>query len=425
MLAISALCVFTITFGFLLYKHGHVLIFLWDFPGPSEFYSDLPVYDLKSFGAPIEAGFSKRDITPQRGQWVAGFMPPHPGLAIHDRFWAKSLALRDKNGESIVIVSCDLIGLLPDELDKIFSLVKNIPRERIFITTTHTHSGPDTLGLWIWKNKKYMEFLRRQVASSIDESVVNISWSAIRFGQGEFSGYVNGREENPADPTVSVIQVLVKNLPVTIVNFACHPDVVQGLQFSADFPYFLSERIKLRMGGETMFIPAAIGGVQPATEGKKVNYFVRTLGEDLADAVYRIMKKPNIPKDAEISFQKMIVRAPFENNGLLRTAKKLNMTPGLLDKDQNITAEVGKIWIGPAEILTVPGELFPKIWQQVKPKMNGELKMIFGLTNGEFGYILLPEDYYSGKHKYHVSVSIGPTFGEKIYKALKQLTIDN
>lgn len=415
--------------AYLVNKHGHVLAYLFDFPEATQLSPEIPKYDLKKFGSPVKAGFAKRDITPKRFSWVAGFMPPHPALAIKDRLWVKSLALQDKNGNRVVIVSCDLIGLLPDEMEKIFSRVKSVSRDRIFLNTTHTHSGPDTMGLWGGKNKAYMEELRNKIAEAIDESVGGMHKASLRFGQGEFSGRANGRDENPADPTVSVLQVLISgksgsenNSLVTLVNYACHPDVVQGLQISADFPHFLSERLRMRLGSETMFIPGAIGGVQPEGDRKSLlAYQVRSLGEDLGDSVVAIMRHPRNLPNADISVMKMKVSAPFENTQDLAKAVKFGLVANLKDAQNNVSAEVGKITIGPLKFFTVPGELFPKIWNSVK--WLDENRMIFGLTNGEFGYILLPEDYNSGKHKYHAKISVGPTFGQKIYEALVELSV--
>ncbi len=419
--ALAMLSCFVLGFGYLFYKHGHGLIFLWDFPKPTKIDAEITKYNPDKFGTRIGAGYAKRDITPGLFSWVAGFMPPHPALAINDRLWVKSLALRDKNGEIAVFVSCDLIGLLPDEVDKVFSLLKNVPRERVFITSTHTHSGPDTIGLWGWKNRKYMERLRKLIAEAVNESVAKIGKASIRFGKSEFSGSVDGRDENPPDPAVNVIQVLLGRELITLVNFACHPDVVQGLQISADFPYFMAERLRSRIGGEAMFMPGAIGGVQPAVKEKKVNYFVRTLGEDLADAAVFAMEKPVIPANVEIRIRKMTVHAPFENQSDLKKAVDFGLVPNLRDNQGNIISEVSRIDLGPLKILATPGELFPKIWWKVKKDEN---TLMFGLTNGEFGYIMLPEDYHSGKHNYHASVSVGPTFGTRVLEALQELMKD-
>jgi hypothetical protein len=398
-------------------------------PEPIRFSRPPEAYKPKSFGAPIKAGFAKRDITPPRFSWLAGYYPPHPGIFINDRLWVKSLALQDRHEGGLVIVSCDLIGLLPDEIDKITDLVNNADPASVFISATHTHSGPDTIGLWgiplfSGKNEKYLRFLRQQIAEAIDESVANLKSGSIRFAEGEFEGYSSGRDENPPDYGMAVMQVLLSTgKPVTLVNFGVHADTVKSFHISADFPYYLSERLGRLTGGEVMFIPGAIGGVQPKNDNGIDFFYVRTLGENLADAVYQSLKRPIIPRNSYISGRTIGLNAPLQNKKFLWAAK-LGMISNLADEHRRMDIDVVKVNIGPAEIVTVPGELFPKIWRQVKPRMRGRPRFIFGLTDGELGYILLPEDFYSGKHKYHAGMSVGPQFGEEIDKALQELVTE-
>lgn len=400
-----------------------------EMPESTKFSRPAEKYDFFSFGAPIKAGFAKKDITPKKIPWLAGYYPPHLGLAVHDRLWVKVLALQDKNGSGVAIVSCDLIGLLPDEIEKIKSLVTKADPSSIFISATHTHSGPDTIGLWgippfSGKDKKYLEFLRKSIVEAIDESVANLAPGKIRFAQGEFPGYSSGREENPPDYGVSVMQAFFSSgMPVTLVNFAVHADVVKSFYVSADFPYYLSERLGRLTGGEVMFIPGAIGGVQPRVDNNQDFFYVRTLGEALADKVFQILERPIVPKKALITRRIIDLNFAIRNQKFL-LASKIGMISNLADKENRMTVWLQKVVIGPAEILAVPGELFPKIWWEIKPKMKGKPKFIFGLTNGELGYILSAKDFHSGKHKYHAGMSVSWAFGNFVRKALNLLAED-
>ena len=400
-----------------------------EIPEPTKSLRSIKAVNFNSFGTPLRAGFAKKDITPQRVAWLAGYYPPHPGLLVHDQLWVKSLALKDGNGNTIVIVSCDLIGLLPDEVRAVTALVKNVPANRIFLSATHTHSGPDTMGLWgippfSGKKQKYLKFLRKTIAEAIDESVNDLEEARIRFAEGELLDYTEGREENAPDYSIAAMQILTNSRQlINLVNFAAHPDILKSFFVSADFPYYLSQRLKVLTGGETMFLPGAIGGVQPISDNTD-SYFVRTLGEDLGDRVWILLRYySEAPKKIVISFKKIIVKAPLENKRFLWAAK-LGLISDLTNEGGEVSGEVNLIKIGPAKILTVPGELFPKIWRQAKFKMKRRLKFIFGLTNGELGYILLPEDFYSGKHNYHAGMSVGPKFGEEIDKALQKLVTE-
>ena len=377
-------------------------------------------------------GFAKREITPSFrffGPFLGGYSPFHPALAVHDPLWVKSLALEDADGNYVVIVYVDSLGLLPKDIYEALREVKRGFYGRVFAGATHTHAAPDVLGPWGGRNKRYLSFVQKQIAGAADESLADLQEARLRFGQGELLGKAHGREENPADPTVSVIQILKKDgALITAVKWDCHADTGKSLYVSADFPFYSEQRLKGFWGekSETMFVPGAIGGVQPTGDRLEDTELVGQLGEGLADAVWQIMKKPIKLKKINIFSEKLFVRAPFENQDNLRKAYDRGLLPAdLLDSAGQVTAEVGRIVIGPAEILTVPGELFPKIWWRVKPRMRGQLRMIFGLVNGEAGYILLPEDYYSGKHEYHAGMSVGPKFGEEVEKGLKQLTSDH
>lgn len=394
-----------------------------------------PVVGNKNFftGNQFYAGFSKKKITPPRFSWLAGYYPSRPALFINDDLLVQTLALKDKNGELVVLVSVDLIGLLPDEMAKILSEIPEIDPGRIFISATHTHAGPDTLGLWgpakgrtplrTGKNEKYLKFVRLQITDAIRESVGNMKEARIRFGEGKLAGYSEGRQNNSPDETVSVMQVAMRTdkdsaQVVNLVNFALHPDALNSMYVSRDFPYYLGERLKYLTGGETMFFPGAIGGVEPVEKGMNQMTLVRDLGEVLGDEAFLAIQKSIEPQEVPISVKTFRLKAVLQNRGLLK-AVEYGIISNFLDKNQSFITSVNSIRIGPAQILTVPGELFPKIWFASKKKMSGNPKFCFGLTNGELGYILDSEDFKSNKHPYHATMSVGPNFGDAIDIALQ------
>ena len=69
--------------------------------------------------------------------------------------------------------------------------------------------------------------------------------------------------------------------------------------------------------------------------------------------------------------------------------------------------------LGPAQILTIPGEALPNIGFYLKRKMKGEHNFLFGLTNDAFGYILTKVDWSSFKRYDYVSrTCLGEMTGE-------------
>ena len=98
------------------------------------------------------AGAAARPITPalDRGPvYLAGFQPNRPAGGVEAPLMVRALSLRFRN-QVAVLVSCDLIGLSsPDVLDIRTRLAAlGVDGNGLIVTCTHTHSAPDTLGLW-------------------------------------------------------------------------------------------------------------------------------------------------------------------------------------------------------------------------------------------------------------------------------------
>src|SRR5690349_21141204 len=97
------------------------------------------------------AGAASRIITPRLGEqpvFLAGFQGDRRATAIHSELYARALALR-LDERAFVLVACDLIGLgLPDVQDIRAMLAGRDVDAELVVACTHTHSGPDTIGLW-------------------------------------------------------------------------------------------------------------------------------------------------------------------------------------------------------------------------------------------------------------------------------------
>jgi hypothetical protein len=100
----------------------------------------------------MRAGADRRVITPsiERPVWLAGFQPNRPALGIQDNLYVRTLALQDGLGELLVLSACDLIGVLRGEVLAIRAAAgrQGIDERAVHVIATHTHHGPDTIGLW-------------------------------------------------------------------------------------------------------------------------------------------------------------------------------------------------------------------------------------------------------------------------------------
>lgn len=118
----------------------------------------------------FQAGAARSDITPRLGCHICGYFNDRIAEDILDPLYAKAIVL-DNGEEAYAIVVCDLIALAKQDADAAkveASRLTGIPAEHIFISCTHTHYGPATMGaLGTPRDDAYMETAMLRVADSV------------------------------------------------------------------------------------------------------------------------------------------------------------------------------------------------------------------------------------------------------------------
>jgi len=246
-------------------------------------------------------GVSCADITPPLHIPELGFVPrQHRFQGVHDPLFAKALAAETDDGAAI-IVTADAIGfhrnLLGDDKDfiaefrKRVSQVTGVAFDAIMLAASHAHSTPETIGLtplrevegaaeWVevlldklvacavsaWKERK-----PAKAYVSVGE-VVGVSWSRRIVGK---DGKVYRLPDRPPDdqvdredydPQLGILLFRCNDGDIVLVNFTCHPTVVQVNDFvSADYPGALMRFVESHLPNCKMclFTQGACGDVNP------------------------------------------------------------------------------------------------------------------------------------------------------------------
>jgi hypothetical protein len=128
-----------------------------------------------SLAQTLKVGVSSAAINPAKGAYIAGDKQNRKFTGIHDNLYAKAVVI-SSGRERVAILTLDCIGLLYSDVLKIRQKVAGIckfPAERIVVTSTHTHAGPDVVGIW---GKDYSE-------SGVDNTYMDflISTAAIQI----------------------------------------------------------------------------------------------------------------------------------------------------------------------------------------------------------------------------------------------------
>lgn len=372
------------------------------------------------------AAAGKVDITPTRAAYLAGYANNRKSGDVHDRLMARCLVL-EAGGVRIAFVSCDLIGLPRYEIQRILFHVKRVSPNHCYLAATHTHSGPDTIGMWgpdiqtRGVDEEWMTALRYRIAHLIDTTAEHLEPAQVCFAATKEVPRLSKNIRIPRilDTELAAMKLQSKGsarVIATFVNYACHPEILNTFRITADFPHWLYETVESKTGGVCLYFNGAQGGMITAdfdesTTPKGENWpAAEIIGRGLGERTLEILRDAPRITEATIHTQQRRFSVPLENQKY-KALIKMKVFPADAAPEGRIETEVNRITLGPAEFLTLPGEVLPNIGLYLKQKMSGQFRFLLGLCCDWNGYILTPEDYVLNLYRYEVSQSIGPEIG--------------
>jgi hypothetical protein len=383
---------------------------------------------LASWAQALQAGAARVKITPDNLPYLAGYAANRRAQEIHDDVYASAVVIQAGNTK-LAIVSCDLIGLLRPAVQEIRSKVTSVPAENIIIAATHTHSGPDSIGLWgqpeqgiSGVDKEWYAQMKQKVAQAIEEAAKNLQPAVLRVGRTtDVRGVsVNTRVRQILDTELVVLQLRNANdnkTIATIVNYAVHPELMNIRSLTSDIVHYMRQTIENAEGGIALFLNGALGGMvttdSPGNDWRECERVGNTLGQ----AALAALRNATTIREATAAIQREEVSIPLENERFKQAAQAGLFPEPMLQNDQ-VTTEVMHVTLGPIEMVTIPGEALPNIGLQLKRHMKGTFKMVLGLANDELGYILSEADYGLDIYRYETSMSVGEKAGRVVTDAL-------
>ena len=280
-----------------------------------------------------KAGVATRTITPKEPMWMAGYgARDKPSEGVLHEIFAKALALEDAEGTRSVIVSAEILGFSRDMADAISQRVEKkygVPRARLLLNASHTHSGPVTsevLRPAYPLDDKQIAIIQRYTAWFLDQvvEVVGASLSDMRpadlsFGQGLAGFAVNRRRvgarhrPGPVDQDVPVMRVRGADgkLMAVLFGYACHNTVLSGNQYSGDYSGVAQAEIeKMNPGATALFITGCGADANPLP--RRLAELAEMYGKILAIAVDEVLKGRMKPVTGPLRAVWEYVDVPFQ-----------------------------------------------------------------------------------------------------------------
>lgn len=211
------------------------------------------------------AGFARANVTPMMGIGLSGYFIPRYADGILDELEVNALAVAQGDSK-VLLISVDNEGIraiVLDEFRRSISEATGVPAESIFISATHTHTGPFTRDDTDQDlAKEYTVFLQRRMIDVSVAAMQDLLPAKVGYGIGQAPNVAfvrrfrmkdgsirtNPGVDNPdidapigdVDERVNVVRFDREGASsIVLVNFGNHPDVVGGCKISADWPGML------------------------------------------------------------------------------------------------------------------------------------------------------------------------------------------
>jgi hypothetical protein len=385
------------------------------------------------------AGYGVYFLSESNCRWSTG---------VHDPLYARAVAFQNRGPDrtSAILIVLDLVGAMEDDVRTIRKGVAQavgIAEDAVVVSSTHTHHGPDTIGLYgtllppiSGRDEDVMAGL---ISGAVEAGIQ--AWESrvpckLSYAVGEESrlheNRVYGDPDRKLDSTVTLLAASDREgrLAGTVMNWACHPTVmgVENTLLSADFAGAYYRIMAQRIGGIHLFVNGAIGAsIEPVERFLKPDQWdkVDAAGAALADDAVALLHRAEFVSNPSLSFMEHRAVGITMENPVFSLAGLL----GLVDRQvpplgEKGTTRITAFGLGPVRFGTLPGEYVPDYGLRLREILGGEAQVVVGLGEDWIGYALTPEQYAKFDYLYERLLCPGPGAGREVmavYEEIREL----
>jgi hypothetical protein len=390
---------------------------------------DVDRYAIRVPVADVAVGSAEADITPTIGGYLGGFDLNRPSTEVASALKVRVLVLLTPT-RRFAIVGVDNLGLMREDVDWLKSALTGFANGDVFVCASHTHAGPDLIGIWgnymlsSGRDREYLAAVRQATAEAVAAALAGAAPARLRLGEARLppTGLVkNANRPLVFDRRVTVLhaEAIDGGEPLgTLLHLACHPEVQprRNTAISADFVDSLCAGWRLRGHGQAVFVNGALGAMISPAVPQRDEAGAASLGSallDLADAA--LAAAAPLPVDA-IEVARADVFLPMASAGFRLGRLTTALERELFDGAARST--VGWLRIGAFEALALPGEAEPGYAERLRAELARPQLRVFGLCDDEVGYLLRDQEAADPEYAYERSMSPCRSAGERVRAAV-------
>lgn len=401
------------------------------------------------FAQSPEVGASAVDITPDLTAdsriFLAGLERNRRATGVHDKLSARAIVLRDGD-ERLALVSVDSIGV---QRHTVLAVRRKLSRfDYVLVASTHTHAGPDCIGLWgpsqgeSGVSRTYLRQLADGIVAAVqaadDAAVPARAVYGTAADQSLLGDYRLPKVYDGVLRALRFDSVADGKPCAVLVQWNAHGvEPRNNPLISRDFFGATVDELEKRYGCPVVYFSGAVGGLLGTPDAEQflkerqktaddAFEFMHVYGHAVADLAVEALQSATSIRLTPLKVSAKPIAVPLDNTGyrLARRAGVLTRSAiewtgdrdtfgspvpmEQVDGDLAFVTEVAYLRLGELHVAAIPGELYPELvygqYQEPadrgadfpqahleKPVMQilpGDRTLLVGLANDEIGYIL-------------------------------------
>jgi hypothetical protein len=353
------------------------------------------------------------------GGFGLGPMNPVTSWDQERGLWVRAIALRDKQGDDLVLAiidgegwfwdyakKCDDCGIKQITASLAADQSLGLKADNLVIAATHAHSAPDFIGGWGFVPDWYLKQVRDTIKSTVRTAMASMRPAYLAAGEHLARPYNSERRGTYRSAEEQHLAWLRAYQPdkttiATIGAYAAHPTAfgTNDGKASADWPGLFEKSLEDRFGGVGMQFMTGLGNMSNSGLGNPVRAAELAGLVDKVNQTHRIAD-PDI-RTARTTWAQPATNVPLTALGLPGFFdRKFNQTPATVSVGKSssapcasaspVSVEVASsaARIGSEFALTgSPGEIFSNFSNTLKEKSGAGVTMPIGQANDALGYM--------------------------------------
>lgn len=246
-----------------------------------------------------KAGAASAVITPEPPLHMAGYAGrKEPAEGTEQDLFAKALAVEDREGRRVVIVTMDLIGVISELRETVAQRVEEqhkLPPDALLMNASHTHCGP---AYGRDDAKEYFDRLADTLVELVGQAIGRLEPASLYYSYARCGFAMNRRTptdegyrnhpnpDGPVDHTVPVLRVedAQGELRAVVFGYACHNTTMGFRKWLGDYAGYAQEYFEQDHPGVTAMFMMGCGADQNPYPRSQLEY-AQKHGRSLATAV--------------------------------------------------------------------------------------------------------------------------------------------